>query len=261
MDTLLYKKPIKSILKKIDFNIQKKLIKKVDEFFLLSKYMNDVLVLPEEKIRVIEGMHSCKSFDGEDENKTNIMKRIRKQDDNNFVVCYTGSTNIEYGIKALVDSYDFLSCRNIEIWIFGHGDYDQQLNNLPIDSRIRYFGTISVSEVHDIQKNVDMLINPRRDDKEYTKYSFPSKTREYLLSGTPILCYKLQGIPDEYDCYLNYIQGYDSKDIAFSIDSLITEYENVKKRAEYGKEFVLKYKSSSSQVKYMLDFIRDKMVN
>ena len=38
-------------------------------------------------------------------------------------------------------------------------------------------------------------VNPRQNNEEFTKYSFPSKTMEYLASGVPVVAYKLDGIP------------------------------------------------------------------
>lgn len=48
-------------------------------------------------------------------------------------------------------------------------------------------------------------MNPRQNNEEFTKYSFPSKTMEYLSSGIPVVAYKLDGIPDEYDQYIQYV--------------------------------------------------------
>jgi hypothetical protein len=47
-------------------------------------------------------------------------------------------------------------------------------------------------------RNADVLVNPRRNDAEYTKYSFPSKNVEYLLSGNPVVGYMLDGMGQAY---------------------------------------------------------------
>jgi len=48
----------------------------------------------------------------------------------------------------------------------------------------------------------DVLVNPRENNEEYTKYSFPSKNIEYLASGNPVVAYMLDGMGD---CYREYI--------------------------------------------------------
>lgn len=47
-----------------------------------------------------------------------------------------------------------------------------------------------------ISKNADVLVNPRQNDDEYTKYSFPSKNIEYLMTGNAVMAYMLDGIPE-----------------------------------------------------------------
>ena len=71
---------------------------------------------------------------------------------------------------------------------------------------IRYFGFVSQEEALSLQGRAATLINPRSPEGLYTRYSFPSKTLEYLRSGRPTLCYALEGIPEEYGQYLIYIQ-------------------------------------------------------
>lgn len=53
-----------------------------------------------------------------------------------------------------------------------------------------------------MQQQATLLVNPRKGHEEYTKYSFPSKTMEYMASGTPTIMYKLPGLPIEYEEYL-----------------------------------------------------------
>ena len=48
-------------------------------------------------------------------------------------------------------------------------------------------------------------VNPRPGAADFTRYSFPSKTLEYLDAGKPVLAYRNDGIPPEYDEHLLYI--------------------------------------------------------
>ena len=48
------------------------------------------------------------------------------------------------------------------------------------------------------QFDADFLVNPRTSNGTFTKYSFPSKTIEYFVSGTPAIIHKLPGIPEDY---------------------------------------------------------------
>ena len=82
------------------------------------------------------------------------------------------------------------------------------------NDNIKFFGFIKHEEVEKLQNECDFLINPRRPSGTYTKYSFPSKTVEYMLTAKPVIMYKLEAIPDEYDGYLNYLTADTAEKIA-----------------------------------------------
>ena len=105
---------------------------------------------------------------------------------------------------------------------------------------------------------MSLLINPRSSAGEFTKYSFPSKTMEYMLSGKPVIMYKLDGIPNEYDEYLYYVEGNSAEDMKNSIvDLLEADKFDVFKRAEKSANFVLENKKPSIQAKKILDLIME----
>ena len=54
------------------------------------------------------------------------------------------------------------------------------------------------SQVVEKEMSATLLVNPRPTNEEYVKYSFPSKTMEYMASGTPVLTTALPGMPKEY---------------------------------------------------------------
>ena len=60
-----------------------------------------------------------------------------------------------------------------------------------------------------------VLVNPRPNNEEYTKYSFPSKDIEYLLSGKPTVAFLLDGMPK---CYQDFLYVVDqNKNIPYAI--------------------------------------------
>lgn len=125
-------------------------------------------------------------------------------------VAYTGSLNEKYGIKGFIDSFNKNNF-GMTLYIAGDGDcaeYIKQLNAPNID----YLGTLSIEECANLQKRVSVVVNPRENKEEYTKYSYPSKTTEYLLNNGLVACFKLDGIPKEYDTILHYPenQSFDS---------------------------------------------------
>ena len=68
--------------------------------------------------------------------------------------------------------------------------------------------------------------------------------------------YKLAGIPNEYDIYLNYIPEYTPESMKDSIlNILYGDYDMYLTKAARGREFVLKTKNSKAQAKRILDFL------
>ena len=97
------------------------------------------------------------------------------------------------------------------------------------------------------------MVNPRKNQEEYTKYSFPSKIMEYLTSGTPVVAYKLDGIPTEYKDYIHYVEGDTCEDLAYAITSICEL--GAEAREEIGakaRKFVLDEKNAVSQTKKIL---------
>ena len=117
---------------------------------------------------------------------------------------------------SMLNSFNLLpTTNNYQLWICGNGDAKDVVEELAKkDSRIKYYGLIPRDEVLKLQQEADLLINPRFSTDEYTLYSFPSKTIEYMLSSTPVLMHRLPGIPDEYEPYIFY--GEDESDEGFA---------------------------------------------
>jgi glycosyltransferase involved in cell wall biosynthesis len=98
---------------------------------------------------------------------------------------------------------------DIELWIFGSGDMHEELTAMSLTNpSIKYFGKVEREIVLKYELSATLLVNLRNPDEELTKYSFPSKTMEYMSSGTPLLTTKLSGIPEVYFKYCFTIDNY-----------------------------------------------------
>ena len=103
---------------------------------------------------------------------------------------------------------------------------------------------------------VTLLINPRPTNEEYTKYSFPSKNMEYMVSGTPILTTKLPGMPKEYYKHVYLIEEENVDGLKnILIDILNKPVEELYKFGNGAKEFVLNKKSNIMQAKKIINMI------
>lgn len=165
---------------------------------------------------------------------------------------YTGTLNYEFGIKDITDA--FAKVENAELWICGDGSAKAYVEQMASNHKnIKYFGFLARNELQEIRNECDFLINPRRPSGTYTKYSFPSKTAEYMLTGKPVIMYKLEGIPDEYDEYLNYLTEDNSEGICRELNAIFSEDYNCLKEKAYGaRRFMLENKTAEKQAEKIL---------
>ncbi len=228
-------------LKKIDIKKQYADLKYVDKFVLLTEHMKEML--PEKDYTVVEGIAR-----GSDEEKEVSKSEFK-------TVLYTGGLTEKYGVVNLVDAFMKIESPEYRLVICGTGDavgYIQQMQK--INDRIEYKGLVPNNEVLKLQKEATVLVNPRQNNEVFTRYSFPSKILEYMSSGTPVLCYKLDGIPDEYDEFLYYVENDSVEAFSKRITDICEQTGTV--LDEFGhaaKKFVLDKKSAAIQTKKVLD--------
>lgn len=180
--------------KKVDRCIIDYCVKKLDCYVLLSQCMRDKLPIENKPWTLVEGL-----FDS-----TFIPQESAKC--NERVILYSGNLSRQYGIIELLQAFALINKRNYRLWICGRGEGETDvIKEAQNDERIVYFGVVPHEEVLALQKKATVLINPRPSAGEFTKYSFPSKTLEYLASGTPTIMCHLPAIPSEYDEHVFYI--------------------------------------------------------
>lgn len=170
---------------------------------------------------------------------------------------YTGTLDRRYGIRNLVDSYLASGVKGYELFICGDGDDRQYVESVASRERsVRYLGQLDRKAVLNLQRNASLLINPRDNESDYTKYSFPSKIIEYMSSGVPVLMYRLDGIPEEYYDYCYVVSsGCDGLKNKMLELSKLADAEFVRKGV-LAKKFITDNKMPGVQVGKLLDAIK-----
>ena len=226
--------------KKID-----RLTKYIDSFVILTEHMKKPLSIGERPYIIVEGIN------GLSEENISAEKTEKK------AILYTGTLNYQFGINTLLDAFSLIEDDNYALWICGDGAAKERIISLSEeDSRIKFFGFLPKNEILKLQRQATVLINPRQNEGEYTKYSFPSKTIEYLASGTPLVAYKLDGIPDEYDEYLYYVENNSVEALKSKLVEVCEQTDE--ERREFGErasKFVLENKNPQKQAERIIKFI------
>lgn len=221
-------------------------MKRVDRFVLLTEQMKGPLGVGERPYIVMEGIYALAPEP--------VGERERKR-----AVFYSGRLNARYGVQELLDAFSMLDDEDLALWICGSGEMERAVQDAAAkDRRIRFLGFQKQETVWAMQRKASLLVNPRRGDEAFTKYSFPSKTMEYLASATPVLMYKLEGVPDEYDQYLNYVHGAGPAALAAAIRELLgPDAAQWEQKAEMGRQFILREKNAAVQAGRILALLRE----
>lgn len=222
------------------------LLERVDSFVLLTEAMKEPLQVGDRPYVVVEGI--CND-------KGNLPEAVEKKK----AVLYGGSLNPVYGILDLVKVFREIEDPACELWICGKGGAEEEICRCAAaDPRIKYKGYLSKQEIYSLQAQAAVLVNPRRNEGEYTKYSFPSKTMEYMISGTPILMYALDGVPEEYWDYGYFIGPKGLPSLKDGLAYALGLSEEVRsQRGAAARDFVLKNKNGTVQAGKILYFLEN----
>ena len=223
---------------------------KADGYVLLTKQMNDK-VNPNKKPYIV--------LEGHSDNSLQVISSKEKYEaiHGNKVVMYAGSIQRRYGIQYLVEGFIQANNPDSELRVYGDGDFREELEQLSEKyPNVRYMGIKSNQEIVAEEQKASLLVNPRPIAPEYTKYSFPSKNMEYMVSGTPMLTTKLPGMPGEYYPYVYLIEEETPQGIAEELKKIFAEpFEARKAKATKARAFVLEQKSNVVQAGKIIDFL------
>ena len=240
----------KSKIHSLISKIMKKNYMKMDGFIFLTEAMNKVLNHNNKPYIVMEGL-----VDINMKTSKNTLENKNKKD----IIMYAGAIREKYGLKNLVEGYQNYKNDNSELWIYGAGDYVTEIEQYAKkDKRIKYFGVVSNKEIVKRELEATVLINPRSANLEFTKYSFPSKNMEYMVSGTPIITAKLPGMPKEYYNYVYTIEGNTSNDITEVLTKVLKlSKEKLHEKGSEAKKFVLEKKNNKIQSQRILKLCKE----
>lgn len=232
-------------IRSIFFADDKKYFNLVDGFVLLAPDMRERIPIENKPWIHIEGIFNPEGID------------INVDKDKEKVILYTGNISKRYGIIDLLDAFSKIKSHDYRLWIRGNGDtYDEIQHRMQKDNRIVYFDKMSKQELTILQKRATILINPVHSYEDFTRFFFPSKTLEYLASGTPTLMAPLKCMPKEYSQFVYYFKDESINGMAKQIIEICEksseEHRNFGKNAS---DFIYKYKTPKPQVEKIISFL------
>ncbi len=219
-----------------------------DGYIILTEQMNNVINTRHKPYMVMEGLVDKRM----DLNSNQLKEKTAER-----ILFYAGAIYKEYGIETLIEAFIRLEPDDIQLHIYGSGEMSKYMPNyMKRDRRIVYHGTVPNKTVVAKELQATLLINPRFSTENYTRYSFPSKNMEYMVSGTPVVTTPLPGMPKEYNKYVYLFQDESVEGMYQTLNWLLSKpREELHEFGKIAKDFVLTHKNNKIQSKKILSFI------
>ena len=195
-------------------------------------------------------------LEGQVDSLENKMQKIHKKESKK-VIMYAGTVQSQYGLKMLVEGFILANLSGYELHVYGNGDYAEEIDRISkVHSNVKHFPSQPNDVIVEKEKEAYILVNPRPTDEEYTKYSFPSKNMEYMVSGTAVLTTSLPGMPEEYKQYIYLIENETADGVCKAIKKIseLSE-EDIINKGRLAREFVLSKKNNKMQTNRIIEFI------
>ena len=172
-------------------------------------------------------------------------------------IIFSGGLYEYNGLVNLIEAFKTLKNQSLRLCIYGEGPLKEFIVAASEeDYRIIYYGNVSNDEMIVIQQNSGILINPRPVNESISLYTFPSKMIEYMLSGTPIITTKLNGLTEEYLKNVFVLEDDSIIEIANGIELFLElEKEQIMEKAKKAREFIVNNKTWEIQAKKVYEFI------
>ena len=138
-------------------------------------------------------------------------------------IFFGGALLPRYGVYNLIEAFKNIDNQDISLLICGHHANEEQIfDAIGEDARIKYLGTLPVKEVLALEKSALVNINPRPFTQDLDRLSIPSKTLEYLSSGSLTISVRNTELEKVFkDCAI-WAKSGSAKDLEASIKTAIS---------------------------------------
>lgn len=170
------------------------------------------------------------------------------------------------GLMYLLKSFNIIHKKHPEFILKVVGKYVSSVEKKQIEDYVKmakltdsviFTGLLPSSDIPAILVNSDILVLPRPDNVQ-SRFGFPSKLGEYLLSGNPVLVTKVGEIPlylkDNETC--KFAEPDNVESFTTGLEWIISHYDEAKEIGMQGKKLALKIFTIESQCKGCLAFMQ-----
>lgn len=218
-----------------------------DCFVVLTESMLWSMGLQDKPFAVVEGIYA----------QEDSTMDCAKLENDKKIILYTGGLWKKYGIGDLLDAFMQIEGDEYRLCLCGTGDAVDDIKKCASkDSRIIYKGMLPKSDIVKLQKKATVLVNPRHSQEVFTQYSFPSKTMEYMASGTPVVMCRLKCLPQEYEKYLYFFEDESVEGMAKALKFICElDFNELRNKGTLAAQFVKSQKNAEKQAGKIIDLL------
>ena len=171
------------------------------------------------------------------------------------IVLYAGGLDEKYGLRLLVEGFLHAKVADSELHVYGDGPFSAQMKEYDcLYPNVFYMGIQPNGIIVKKEQEATLLVNPRPTTEAFTKFSFPSKNMEYMLSGTPVLTTKLPGMPEEYYPYVFLFEDETVSGYAVKIHEVLCKPEDeLRNKGQDARRWVFEQKNNIIQTKRIIE--------
>ena len=219
----------------------------IDGFILFAPLMKEPLNVGERPWIHMEGIYNP---DGAE---------VKCEKEKNKTILYTGNLGRKYGVMEMLKAFSMIDSPDYRLWIRGGGECENIIRQeAERDKRIVFFESMGRKQIIELQQKATVLLNPVKPSEEFTRYFFPSKTLEYMASGTPVLMYHLACMPQEYGDYIYYMKDESVECLRDSIINVCSKpSDELNVFGLRACEFINNCKTPKKQLNKIINFVKE----
>jgi glycosyltransferase involved in cell wall biosynthesis len=241
-----------SLLRRLDFWLQKRLITRFDGLVVVSKRIIEDLAPSARYVRIDGGISEAMLYPPS--NKTGL----RAEPDAPFTIVSAGTLNEANGFIEILEAFSLLTGGNYRLRIAGAGPLaDKVKMAAQADPRIEYCGLLTLEGVLALYAEADALINMRLTQRVRTGYFFPSKLMEYMASGVPVITTCTGHVEEEYGNFVYLLKDETPRALARIIERVASADPGIRtQKGKTAQEHMRTHSTWKVQAGRVADFIR-----
>lgn len=176
-----------------------------------------------------------------------------------FTVVSAGTLYEINGIMEILQAFKLLSGEKYRLRIAGSGPLSEKvIQAAQADPRMEYCGYLPIEKIVELYASADVLINMRLTRTLKTDYFFPSKTLEYLASGTPVITTCTGNIEEDYSGFVFLLKDESAQGLARMIREVAAMKPECRlQKGRAAQAYMKNHKTWDIQGRRVFDFIRD----